>query len=63
MLKGKKTYIGILAAAIGFALSRLGIGGDEATALSGQIVGALEDVLTVGGLLFAAYGRAKAKPQ
>jgi len=61
MLQGKKTYLGILAAGIGLVLGWVGVG-DEGGALSAQIVGALDQVLTVGGLLFAAYGRAKAKP-
>lgn len=62
MLQGKKTYLGLLAAAVGVLLGWAGVGGDEAATLSQQIVGALDQVLTVGGLLFAAYGRAKAKP-
>ena len=62
MLEGKKTYLGIAAAVIGVVLGWFGVLEADSAALSAQIVGALDQVLTVGGLLFAAYGRAKAKP-
>lgn len=62
MLQGKKTYLGIAAAVVGVILGWLGVGGEEGSTLATQIVGALDQILTVGGLLFAAYGRAKAKP-
>ena len=62
MLEGKKTYLGIAAAALGIILGWLGIGQTDSAELSAQIVGAVDNVLTVGGLLLAAYGRAKAKP-
>ena len=62
VMQGFKTYTGIAVAAIGMVLGWLGVGETDSAALSAQIVGALDQVLTVGGLLFAAYGRAKAKP-
>lgn len=62
MLNGYKTYLGIAAALLGVVLGWLGIGETEASTLASQIVGALDQVLTVGGLALAAYGRAKAKP-
>lgn len=62
MLNGYKTYLGIITAAVGFVLGLFGIGDSESSALSAQLVGALDQILTVGGLLFAAYGRAKATP-
>lgn len=61
-MNGFKTYTGIAAAALGVVLGWLGVGETESAALSAQIVAALNELLTVGGLLFAAYGRAKAKP-
>jgi hypothetical protein len=61
-MNGFKTYTGIAVAALGFVLGLLGVGESDSAALSSQIVAALDQVLTVGGLLFAAYGRAKAKP-
>ena len=61
-MNGFKTYTGIAAAALGVVLGWLGVGDTESAALSAQIVAALNELLTVGGLLFAAYGRAKAKP-
>lgn len=61
-MNGFKTYTGIAVAALGFVLGLLGVGDTESAELSAKIVGALDQVLTVGGLLFAAYGRAKAKP-
>jgi len=62
MLKGKKTYLGILAAGLGLVLGWVGVGEVDASTLSAQFVAALDQILTVGGLLFAAYGRANAKP-
>lgn len=62
VLQGKKTYLGIAATAIGLVLGWAGVGETDSAALSAQIVAALDQILTVGGLLFAAYGRAKAKP-
>jgi hypothetical protein len=73
MLQGKKTYLGIAAVAIGLILSWLGIGEcspadlaaavcESADAITAKIVSSLDQVLQVGGLLLAAYGRAKAKP-
>ena len=62
MLKGKKTYLGLLAAGIGIVLGWVGVGEVDASTLSAQFVAALDQILTVGGLLFAAYGRANAKP-
>lgn len=62
-MKGFKTYTGILIAALGFVLGLLGLGDVESAQLSAQIVAALNEVLTVGGLAFAAYGRAKAQPK
>ena len=61
-MQGYKTYLGIATAALGFVLGLLGISDADASTLSAQIVGALDQILTVGGLAFAAYGRAKAKP-
>jgi hypothetical protein len=43
-------------------LGWFGVGDAEATDLTAKIVGSLDQILTVGGLLLAAYGRAKAKP-
>ena len=62
VLQGKKTYLGIAATAIGLVLGWVGVGETDSAALSAQIVAALDQILTVGGLLLAAYGRAKAKP-
>jgi hypothetical protein len=61
-MNGFKTYTGLAVAAIGMVLGWLGVGETDSAALSSQIVGALDQIVTVGGLLFAAYGRAKAKP-
>ena len=61
-MHGYKTYTGIAVAVLGVLLGWLGVGESEATTLAGQIGSVLDQVLTVGGLLFAAYGRAKAKP-
>jgi hypothetical protein len=61
-MNGFKTYTGIAVAALGLVLGLLGIGDTEASTLAAQIVGALDQILTAGGLAFAAYGRAKAKP-
>lgn len=63
MLNGYKTYIGIATAALGLALGWLGFGEAEAADVSAQIIDALDKVLTIGGLVIATYGRAKAKPQ
>lgn len=63
MFNGMKTYIGIATAAIGVVLGWLGVGQAESTELAGQIVSALDQVLTVAGLALAAYGRAKAQPK
>ena len=62
LMQGYKTYTGIVVAALGMVLGWMGIGGEEASTLSAQIVGSLDQIITVAGLLFAAYGRAKAKP-
>ena len=62
MLQGKKTYLGIATVAIGLVLGWLGVGEADAQGLTAQIVGSLDQILTVGGLAIAAYGRAKAKP-
>lgn len=62
MLTGYKTYLGIATAAVGFVLGWLGLGETEASSIAAQIMGALDQVLQVGGLVLAAYGRAKAKP-
>lgn len=62
-MKGFKTYTGIAVAALGFVLGLLGLGDAESAALSAQIVSALNEILAVGGLAFAAYGRAKAQPK
>lgn len=59
VLQGKKTYIGIATAVLGFLLARLGLG-DESSGLSAELVGAADELLTVVGLALAAYGRAKA---
>ena len=61
-MQGYKTYTGIAVAVLGVLLGWLGVGESEAGTLAAQIGGVLDQVLTVGGLLFAAYGRAKAKP-
>lgn len=60
-MSGLKTYTGLVVTAIGLVLGWLGVG-DADGSLAAQIAAALDQVLTVGGLLFAAYGRAKAKP-
>lgn len=60
MLNGYKTYLGIATAAVGVVLGWFGVGESEAATLSAQIVGAIDQVLTVAGLALAAYGRAKA---
>lgn len=62
-MAGYKTYTGIVVALLGVVLGWLGVGEAEAGTLATQIGGALDQVLTVGGLLFAAYGRAKAQPK
>jgi hypothetical protein len=62
VLQGKKTYLGIVITGVGLVMGWLGFGSEDASTLSAQLVGALDQILTVGGLLFAAYGRAKAKP-
>jgi hypothetical protein len=71
MFAGKKTYLGIAAAGIGVVLGWLGIGECDPTvvdaacqsadALSAKLVTAVNDILMVGGLALAAYGRKKAK--
>lgn len=61
-MQGYKTYTGILVALIGVGLGWFGVGESEAGTLAAQIGGVIDQVLTIGGLLFAAYGRAKAKP-
>jgi len=61
-MNGYKTYSGIVVALIGVVLGWLGVGDTEAGTLASQIGGALDQVLTIGGLVLAAYGRAKAKP-
>jgi len=63
MFNGMRTYIGIATAAVGVVLGWLGVGQAESSELAGQIVGALDQVLTVAGLALAAYGRAKAQPK
>ena len=71
MLNGKKTYLGIAAVAVGLVLSWFGIGEcapdavDCVTseALTQKIMASVDQVLQVGGLLLATYGRAKAKQQ
>lgn len=60
MLNGKKTYLGILTVIVGLVLGWVGIG-DEA--LIEQVSASISDLVTVGGALFAAYGRAKAQPK
>ena len=60
MLTGYKTYLGIATAGVGFVLGLFGIGDSEASTLAAQIIGALDQVLTVFGLALATYGRAKA---
>jgi len=72
MLAGKKTYLGIAAAGLGMVLGWLGLGEcDPAVAdaacqnadqIGARIVAAVNEIIMIGGLLFAAYGRAKAKP-
>ena len=61
-MAGYKTYSGIAVALIGVVLGWLGVGETEAGTLSAQIGSAIDQVITVAGLLLAAYGRAKAKP-
>lgn len=61
-MQGLKTYTGILVALIGVVLGWMGLGDAESAELSAKIVASLDQVITIGGLLFAAYGRAKAKP-
>lgn len=57
MLKGKKTYLGIIIAGIGVVLGWAGIGGEqEATAL-------VTHGAEIVGLLIAMYGRWAAKPE
>lgn len=71
MLAGYKTYIGIGTALLGVVLGWLGIGEcapgavdcTSAETLSGQIMAAIDQIVIVAGLLFASYGRAKAKPK
>jgi hypothetical protein len=62
-MNGFKTYTGIAIALLGVVLGWLGVGESDSAALSAQIVGAIDQLLTVGGLAFAAYGRAKAQPK
>jgi len=72
MFSGKKTYIGIATAAIGIVLGWFGLGECDPTVvdvvcqnadqLSARITASINEVITIGGLLLAAYGRAKAKP-
>jgi len=61
-MNGYKTYSGIVVALIGVVLGWLGVADSDAGTLASQIGGALDQVLTIGGLVLAAYGRAKAKP-
>lgn len=57
MLEGKKTYLGIVIAALGVVLGWVGVGGEaEAT----QIVTHGAELV---GLLIALYGRWAAKPK
>ena len=71
MLEGKKTYLGIATVAIGLVLSWLGIGQcdlaaadcQSAETLATQLTGVIDQILMVGGMILAAYGRAKAKPK
>jgi hypothetical protein len=62
-MQGFKTYTGILVAAIGVVLGWLGLGDAESSELAARIVAAINELLTIGGLLFAAYGRKVAKPE
>lgn len=62
-MNGFKTYTGLAVAGLGFLLTLLGVNESESAALSSQIVAALNELATAGGLLFAAYGRAKAQPK
>ena len=71
MLEGKKTYIGIATVVLGLVLSWLGIGQcdpgaadcQSAESFAAQIVDNAGQLITLLGAAFAAYGRAKAKPQ
>lgn len=54
-MKGKKTYAGLLIALLGM----LGLGDTISEEQAGQIINL---TLNLGGILFAAYGRYKAKP-
>jgi len=51
-----KTILGIIVSAIGFYLQPRGIEVDSA-----QVVNMLDEALVVGGMVFATYGRMKAK--
>ncbi len=62
MLTGKKTYIGILLAGLPLVAGLLGYnltpeGAGELTGILGTLVENVEELITTGGLLFAAYGR------
>ena len=70
MLKGKKTYLGILTIVVGLVLGWFGIGEcdpsvvdavcQNADQITTKITGAIDELLEIGGVLLAAYGRAKA---
>jgi len=59
---GKKTYLGILIAALPTLVGFLGFnvtveGATELGALLGNVIVEFEELIVVGGALFAAYGR------
>jgi hypothetical protein len=62
LLQGKKTYLGILVAALPTIAGLFGYnvsveGSTELVDLLGSAIVELEELITAGGLLFAAYGR------
>ena len=65
-LDGKKTYLGILVAALPTVAAIFGYtitieGAAELTGLVGTLLENVETVIATGGLLLAAYGRRVAK--
>jgi hypothetical protein len=54
ILEGKKTYIGLIVTALGIFMPETRVEAIEAT---------LNDVFTILGLAFAAFGRHKVKPK
>jgi len=60
-MQGWKTFVGLVIAAVGAFLTQTGYDATLVQELQAEVVGLADNLMTWGGLLYAAYGRIVAK--